>query len=241
MRGCVASARASSSFCKPAAPRLSGVVRGSLGRPASSSACAACRSASWRVTLRRWPKNAASVTLASRLNFRNGRGIWNVRARPRWQTRSALMPPISAPSSRIEPAVGRRAPAMRLKIVLLPDPLGPIRPRISPLRSSKDTRLTAKNPSKLLLRDSTTSTCRPQCLIVVGHPSRFSSEEGGRANAKGFGSASSGVGRGRRQRQHRLGGADLARPHYVGALLPILHDDGRRALVLARHRRVGGE
>src|SRR2546427_13300890 len=71
------------------------------------------------------------------------------------------MPPISEPSSRIEPEVGRSAPAIRLKIVLLPEPLGPIRPRISPLRSSNETRFTARNPSKLLVRDSTTSTGCP--------------------------------------------------------------------------------
>src|SRR5947209_20383333 len=74
------------------------------------------------------------------------------------------MPPISEPSSRIEPEVGRSAPAIRLKIVLLPEPLGPISPRISPLRSSNETRLTARNPPKLLLRDSTTSTGRPDLI-----------------------------------------------------------------------------
>jgi hypothetical protein len=48
-------------------------------------------------------------------------------------------PPISLPAKRIEPAVGDRLPAIRLNVVLLPEPLGPMRPRISPSRTSKDT------------------------------------------------------------------------------------------------------
>src|SRR5262252_7551277 len=66
-------------------------------------------------------------------------------------------PPMSAPSRRIEPEEGRRLPAIRLKVVLLPDPFGPIRPRISPARTSKDTWLTAKKPPNRFDRPSTAS------------------------------------------------------------------------------------
>ena len=35
---------------------------------------------------------------------------------------------MSSPSKRIDPAVGRRLPAIRLNVVLLPEPFGPISP-----------------------------------------------------------------------------------------------------------------
>src|SRR5205823_9542443 len=150
------------------------------------------------------------------------------------------MPPISEPSSRIEPALGRIAPAIRLKIVLLPEPFGPIKPRISPLRSSNDTRLTARNQWKLLLRDSTTSTGRPRCSTrgALASPPR----EGERTNVSCFRSPSChGVRRRARQRQHGFCGADRRGPYHLGAVLDILHDDRNGALVLAGHRRAGRE
>src|SRR5690349_7611585 len=67
-------------------------------------------------------------------------------------------PAISAPSNRIEPAVACSVPDSMLKIVLLPEPFGPIRPRISPLSTLKDTSLTAVNPPKRLINPLTTST-----------------------------------------------------------------------------------
>src|ERR1700674_3737093 len=151
------------------------------------------------------------------------------------------MAPISEPSSRIEPALGRIAPAIRLKIVLLPEPFGPIRPRISPLWSSKETRFTARNPSKLLVRDSTTSTRGPRCFASSRALAPLQGE-GERTAAIRLRSASShGVRRGGRQRQHWVGGADGSGPHHLGAVLHVLHDHGRGALVLARHRCAGRE
>ena len=98
------------------------------------------------------------MTLSKIDSLRNGRGIWKVRAMPRWQIAAGTSPAISRPSKRIEPAFGLSAPAIRLKIVLLPDPFGPIRPRISPARRSKPTSLTAVKPPKRLVRPSTSST-----------------------------------------------------------------------------------
>ncbi len=46
-------------------------------------------------------------------------------------------PAISRPSKLIEPAVGTSVPDSMLKIVLLPEPFGPIRPRISPCSTLK--------------------------------------------------------------------------------------------------------
>src|ERR1700722_17502276 len=76
---------------------------------------------------------------------------------PERQIACAECPAISAPSKRIEPPLGRSVPAIRLKVVLLPEPFGPIRPRISPWRAAKDTWLTARNPPKRLERPSTVS------------------------------------------------------------------------------------
>ena len=49
------------------------------------------------------------------------------------------------------PAFGARVPESMLKIVLLPEPFGPIRPRISPCSTANDTLLTAVNPPKRLV------------------------------------------------------------------------------------------
>src|SRR6476646_10605239 len=46
-------------------------------------------------------------------------------------------------------------PAMQLKVVLLPEPLGPISPRISPSSTSKDTFDTAVKPSNFFVRPET--------------------------------------------------------------------------------------
>ena len=77
---------------------------------------------------------------------------------PACATRYAGSPPISRPRKRTEPALGRSAPAIRLKVVLFPEPFGPMRPRISPSATSKETFLTARKPSKLLVSPLTSST-----------------------------------------------------------------------------------
>src|SRR4029079_11267377 len=46
---------------------------------------------------------------------------------------------------------------MQLNVVLLPDPLGPIRPRMSPSLTSNDTLLTARSAPKRLVRPETLS------------------------------------------------------------------------------------
>src|SRR5262245_56561031 len=53
-----------------------------------------------------------------------------------------------SPSKTIEPRVGRRKPVRRLKQVVLPAPLGPIRPTISPLSTARSTLLTAARRPK---------------------------------------------------------------------------------------------
>ena len=58
----------------------------------------------------------------------------------------------------MEPAEGGSAPEMQLKQVVLPEPLGPMRPRISPGLTSKETPWRARKPPKRLVRPETVST-----------------------------------------------------------------------------------
>src|SRR2546427_1080338 len=85
---------------------------------------------------------------------------------PACATRYAGRPPISAPRKRTEPALGLSAPAMRLNTVLLPEPLGPIRPRISPSATSNETLLTAVKPPKLFVSCSTFSNSRREGVAL---------------------------------------------------------------------------
>src|SRR5690242_5604663 len=80
---------------------------------------------------------------------------------PRLMIRCGGRPASSWPSNAIEPAVGGNVPESMLKIVLLPDPFGPIRPRISPFSTLNDTLLTARKPPNRLTRPSTASTAIP--------------------------------------------------------------------------------
>src|SRR5712691_11414606 len=155
-------------------------------------------------------------------SLRNGRGIWNVRAIPRWQTASGARPPISAPSKRMLPAVGVSAPEMQLKAVVLPEPFGPMRPRISPFLTSKDTPLRAVNPPKRLVSPVTVSI---GCEEARGE---------GRPGASLRGRSSRKKRRGGRQQHRRI---DQARDHRrIDVLELALHDlknGGERAHVLA--------
>jgi hypothetical protein len=63
--------------------------------------------------------------LSTSESLRNGRGIWNVRAMPRWHTAAALSPPTSPPRKRTEPALGAYSPAITLNVVLFPEPFRP--------------------------------------------------------------------------------------------------------------------
>src|SRR5262245_4636411 len=72
---------------------------------------------------------------------------------PRWQTASGVSPAISCSLKRMDPAVGVTAPETQLKHVVLPEPLGPMSPRISPAFTSNETPLSAvKSPKRLVSR-----------------------------------------------------------------------------------------
>src|SRR5262245_27045671 len=87
---------------------------------------------------------------------------------PLWQTWLADKPPISWPCSSIDPAVGGYMPAMQLKVVLLPEPFGPMRPKISPSLTSKDTLETAVKPPNVLVRPETVRSATEPALCLRG-------------------------------------------------------------------------
>jgi hypothetical protein len=78
----------------------------------------------------------------------NGRTFWNVRATPSALMRSEGNPVMSAPRSAMRPDSGLIMPKMVLNVVVLPAPLGPTSPRISPFATSKSTLSTARSPPK---------------------------------------------------------------------------------------------
>src|SRR5579864_1652311 len=76
----------------------------------------------------------------------NVAGTWKVRPIPRRACASAVSRVTSVPSKTMRPLVGARSPAMQLKKVDLPAPLGPIRPTISPASTESDASASATKP-----------------------------------------------------------------------------------------------
>ena len=72
-----------------------------------------------------------------------------------WQGR---LPVMARPSMRTSPAEGASWPRMQLNSVDLPEPFGPIRPRISPSRTSKETPSTARMPPNAFASPRTSRT-----------------------------------------------------------------------------------
>src|SRR5690606_27938951 len=71
--------------------------------------------------------------------------------------RSGGQPSMRRPSKRISPLVGLSTPESRLKRVVLPLPLGPMRPTNSPASSAKSTPATAVAPPKSFCSPFTSS------------------------------------------------------------------------------------
>lgn len=86
---------------------------------------------------------------------------------PRLMIRCGASPAISEPSNRIDPELGASVPESMLKIVLLPEPLGPIRPRISPCSTLNDTLLTAVKPPNRFTSPLTSSTATLRCYWLL--------------------------------------------------------------------------
>src|SRR2546426_9197345 len=139
---------------------------------------------------------------------------------PRWQIASGVRPAIASPRNLIEPAVGARAPEMQLKHVVLPEPFGPMRPRISPSLTSKVTAFSAVKPPKRLLRPETASIrgrSRPPPKRSASRPRRR-----------------------RRQRQEGRRVRAVPRIDDLELSLDHLEDYGERTLVLSGESVTGG-
>src|SRR5438128_5016500 len=218
--GPVASARASSSFLSPAAPSSAVEARPSAGRPTRARISRARRRAAASSSRRAEPKWAATATFSRIVSLRNGRGIWNVLAIPRWQIASGVRPAISSPRNRMEPAVRGSAPEMQLKAVVLPEPFGPMSPRISPSPTSNETALSAVKPPKRFVSPLTASI-----------------PDGGRSPPPRLSRGKRG---GRRERQDRLGGRHGPRIDQLELPLDDLEDGWERTLVLSGESVTGG-
>src|SRR5258705_1423256 len=94
---------------------------------------------------RRW---VPTSTFWSTVYSRNSAVAWNVRAMPRRQISDGRSPEIRSRLKRISPAVRGMTPVIRLKTVLLPAPLGPMRPWIDPGATVMVRSATACSPPK---------------------------------------------------------------------------------------------
>src|SRR5262245_48846515 len=123
----------------------------------------------------------------------------------------------------MEPDVGINAPDTQLKHVVFPEPLGPIRPRISPCATSNETSWSAVKPPKRLVRRLTVSMGSYRRGGVRGPASRR-----GRSAGRPGGAGGQHDGRIRRRDHLRPDVAELAVDHLVHG--------GDGALVLAAER-----
>ena len=103
---------------------------------------------------------APIMAFSSTVIVRIGRTIWKVRIRPFIAICSGGNPAMISPPSITLPAVGRNAPEIILKHVVLPAPLGPIKATISLSATSNETSLTAVRPRNDLVRARTWSIRR---------------------------------------------------------------------------------
>src|SRR5688572_11477158 len=90
--------------------------------------------------------SAPTMTLSSTDRPAKGLTSWKVRPIPAAHTWSGRSPSILFFSKRISPASGAYTPAIRLKMVVLPAPFGPIRALMLPRGISKEASRTARSP-----------------------------------------------------------------------------------------------
>ena len=164
----MASALASSSFLSAAAPSPSTGVARSAGRPTSASARSAGLEGLRARECAALAEKPASATFSSSDSRRNGRGIWKVRPMPRLMIAVRRQARDLAALEADRARVGAQRAGEQLKIVLLPEPFGPIRPRISPCSTSNETLLTAVKPPKRLV-----SPRRQHGSVTHSRPARY--------------------------------------------------------------------
>src|SRR5215831_3148161 len=74
----------------------------------------------------------------------------------------------SSPSTLIDPRSGFRSPSTHSIVVVLPAPLGPIRPKISPWQTSNDTSSTATSEPYVLRQPATWMTAWVMPTSLLG-------------------------------------------------------------------------
>src|SRR6516165_10754845 len=125
--------------------RLLASTSARAARPQNSSTSCALRRACRIVVAR---TSAPTMTLSMTVMVSKLLTTWKVRPMPRRQRSAAGSRVTSSPSNQIAPSLGRITPAIRLNMVDLPAPLGPIRPTISPRPTEIETSLLATRPEK---------------------------------------------------------------------------------------------
>src|SRR5262245_45981841 len=145
-RGAMARARASSTFFRSWRFRLAMDESRRAPRPTSSSISEGSVCLSFCD-----PKTEPMATFSSTVMLWNERGVCRVRAIPIRAMACVLSPVRSRPPKSTLPLEGRSTPDSRLSSVVLPAPLGPIRPTISPAAAPKLTSFSAAVPPKCLL------------------------------------------------------------------------------------------
>ena len=99
----------------------------------------------------------------------NGRGSWKLRASPMCVRRCAARPSSAWPAKCTVPVSLCSVPHTQLTSVLLPEPLGPIRPRRSPGCTSRSMPSSATKPPKRLDRPL---TCEQRAHAATGRSAR---------------------------------------------------------------------
>jgi hypothetical protein len=83
--------------------------------------------------------------------------FWNVRPRPLAAIRCGASRPISCPNSATDPELSLYTPETQLSSAVLPAPLGPMMPNVSPVSTPKLTPSSAAIPPKRSTAPFTTS------------------------------------------------------------------------------------
>ena len=105
--------------------------------------------------------SCATVTVSSTVRVGKSRAAWNERTRPCSARCSGERWVMSLPWKSTAPASGLVKPATISKTVVLPAPLGPMIPRISPSCTCRSTPRTACTPPKDLVSPRVSSTTAP--------------------------------------------------------------------------------
>ena len=154
--GSRAIALASSSRRRSANGRVGGWRSITAPRPTRSAICLArSRSALSGTSMKRLSGSSATMMFSSTVCRFSGRECWNTMPKPLRAILCDGRPARFSPSRRTSPAVGRSIPMTLFMAVDLPEPFGPIRPKISPGRRSKLRFLTAVRPPKRLVSPRT--------------------------------------------------------------------------------------